>query len=62
MRLNRYIEAEPLLLESYEGLRGDSGASSSHIETARQYLVDLYTAWERPNEVARYSSEAGSRL
>jgi hypothetical protein len=62
MQLYRYTEAEPLLLESYVGLRADSGASPSHIETARRYLVDLYTAWNRPNEVARYSNEAGSRL
>jgi tetratricopeptide (TPR) repeat protein len=62
MQLYRYTEAEPLLLESYEGLRSDPGARPTHIETARRYLADLYTAWDRPKEVARYSKEAGTGL
>ena len=51
-----------LLLESYEGLSSNPGARPIHIETARRYLVDLYTAWDRPKEVARYSEKAGSGL
>lgn len=62
MQLSRYTEAEPLLLESYEGLSSNPGARPIHIETARRYLVDLYTAWDRPKEVARYSEKAGSGL
>jgi tetratricopeptide (TPR) repeat protein len=62
MQLYRYTEAEPLLLESYEGLRSDPGARPTHIETARRYLADLYTAWDRPKDVARYSKEAGTGL
>jgi tetratricopeptide (TPR) repeat protein len=62
IQLSRYTEAEPLLLESYEGLSSNPGARPIHIETARGYLVDLYTAWDRPKEVARYSETAGSGL
>ena len=62
IQLSRYTEAEPLLLESYEGLSSNPGARPIHIETARRYLVDLYTAWDRPKEVARYSEKAGSEL
>ena len=46
-----------MLLESYEGLRGNTGATSVHIETARMYLEELYTAWDRPEEASRYAEE-----
>jgi hypothetical protein len=57
MQLARYAEAEPLLLQSYEELRGSTGARVVHVETARIYLQELYTAWGRPEDVARYSEE-----
>jgi len=62
MQLSRYAEAEPMLLESYEGLGSNTGARPVHIETARQYLMELYTAWDRPQDAARYSAETGPAL
>lgn len=58
--LSRYAEAEPLLLESYEELRGNTGARPVHVATARQYLVDLYTTWDRPQDAARYAADGDS--
>jgi hypothetical protein len=52
--LLRLDEAEPLLLKSYEALRDNTGARPVHVETVRQYIVDLYTAWDRPQDAARY--------
>ena len=52
--LLRLDEAEPLLLKSYEALRNNAGARPVHVETVRQYIVDLYTAWGRPQDAARY--------
>lgn len=38
------------------------GARSVHVETARRYLVELYSAWDRPEDAARYSAEVGPSL
>ena len=59
-KLGRYAEAEPLLLESYKQLSDNTGARVVHIDTARRNLMDLYTAWDRPLDAARYSADAGS--
>ncbi len=60
--LSRYEEAETVLIRSYKDLRGNSGARAIHIDTTRQYMVDLYTRWGRPEEAARYTASAESRL
>jgi tetratricopeptide (TPR) repeat protein len=62
MRLVRYAEAEPMLLESYKTLQNNSGARPAHLETARQYLAELYTAWDRPGDAARYAASSGPGL
>jgi tetratricopeptide (TPR) repeat protein len=61
-QLSRYREAEPLLLEAYETLRGSTGARPIHLGSARQYLADLYAAWGRPDDAARYLADAQSAL
>ncbi len=61
-QLARYAEAEPKLLESYQVLRGNTGARTVHIETARRYLAELYVAWDRPREAARYFADPESTL
>jgi len=61
-QLSRYAEAEPLLLESYEELDGNTGARPVHVETARRYLAELYTAWGRPGQAARYLEPTDSEL
>ena len=61
-QLSRFSEAEPLLLESYEGLRSNTGARPVHIETTRRYIAELYTSWGRPEDAAHYSAATESSL
>ena len=56
--LSRYEEAETVLIRSYKDLHGNSGARAIHIDTTRQYMVDLYTRWGRPQEAARYTADS----
>lgn len=52
--LGRFSEAEPLLLESYPILQKDKGDGAKHAAEARQRIVDLYTAWGKPERLAAY--------
>ena len=52
--LARFAEAEPLLLDAFAALRNDSGARATQIDSTAQYLVDLYTAWGRPEDAGRF--------
>jgi eukaryotic-like serine/threonine-protein kinase len=53
-----YAEAQPLLLEGYPGMlaRQDRMATSDryHLDLARQWLVQLYQAWGRPDMAAQW--------
>jgi len=62
MELSRYDESEPLLLESYNNLRSNAGARPANVAIARQYLVDLYSALDRPEEAARYSVNSAPEI
>jgi tetratricopeptide (TPR) repeat protein len=52
----RYVEAEPMLLEAYHGMtaRKDkmSAPDSYHLERAREWIVQLYQAWGKPEKTA----------
>jgi tetratricopeptide (TPR) repeat protein len=52
----KYAEAEPLLIEGYEGLRKLSPAISvdANLPEAGQRLVQLYTAWGKPEKAAEW--------
>jgi serine/threonine protein kinase/tetratricopeptide (TPR) repeat protein len=50
---DHFQEAEPLLLESYSALQKDKGDGAKHAEAARQRIVDLYKAWQRPEKAAK---------
>jgi eukaryotic-like serine/threonine-protein kinase len=52
----RYAEAEPLLLRSYGVLRQAEG-NAEYASAARRRIVDLYTAWEKPERAAEYRTE-----
>ncbi|HET9209750.1 MAG TPA: serine/threonine-protein kinase [Thermoanaerobaculia bacterium] len=52
--LGRFPEAEQLLLESYPILQKDKGDGAKHAAEARQRIVDLYTAWGKPERLAAY--------
>lgn len=57
--LERYEEAEPLLLDSYPVIRDKRGAEDRLAKRARQRIVDLYEAWGRPEAAAAYAAEDG---
>jgi eukaryotic-like serine/threonine-protein kinase len=50
----RYGEAEPLLLGSYESLKNSQGTNNPRTRLALQRLVELYGKWRKPDLAARY--------
>ncbi len=54
----RYAEAEPLLLTGYGKSKQKYGPSSPEATRTTACLHDLYLAWNKPAEAARYPSEA----
>lgn len=55
-RLERYGEAESLLLKSYPVLLNSLGEAHEAVQRARRSLVELYIAWGRPEQAVRYRS------
>jgi len=56
--LGRYAEAETCLLESYHGLAASKGPQATYTRDALHRLVELYDAWNRPEEAAEYRALA----
>ena len=54
LKLERYEEAEPLFLESYEAFTTADGDSSIDAQSALRRLVELYDAWAKPDDAAKY--------
>ena len=54
--LERYAEAEPLLLESYPVIKAARGESHQRTLEAGQRVVDLYEAWGQPDEADQYGA------
>ena len=52
--LRRYEEAEPLLLDGYDGVEAKLGGGDSRTVQTVEHLVELYEAWSRPESAARY--------
>jgi tetratricopeptide (TPR) repeat protein len=54
----KFPEAEPLLVEGYEGMARQEEASAlanrSEIDKARQRIVQLYERWEKPDKAAEW--------
>jgi hypothetical protein len=55
----QYAEAEPLLLGGYEGMKQRAGKIPGQVRQARlaealERLVQLYGAWGKPDEAARW--------
>ncbi len=53
-RKGRFAEAEPLLLEGYEGLRDQLAPAHGDSRLALERIITLYSAWGRPQDVAEY--------
>ena len=58
----KYAEAEPLLLEGYQGIvaRKDRVAVPDryHLDRAREWLIQLYKAWGKPDKAAEWTKRA----
>jgi tetratricopeptide (TPR) repeat protein len=54
----RYAEAEPLLLEGYQGMLTRKGRMAVpdwyHLDRAREWTVELYRAWGKPMKAAEW--------
>jgi tetratricopeptide (TPR) repeat protein len=54
----KYAEAEPLLLEGYQGMAARKGRmdvpSWYHLDRAREWTVQLYQAWGQPEKAAEW--------
>jgi hypothetical protein len=64
----KYAEAEPLLIESYQGLKQREKTIPTglrvNLTDALDRLVQLYAAWGKPEEAAKWRQareEAGGR-
>jgi tetratricopeptide (TPR) repeat protein len=60
----KYVEAEPLLIKGYEGLKAKAKEIPSHgrmrLPEAAERLVRLYEDWGKPTEAARWKKELES--
>jgi hypothetical protein len=59
MGQQRYAEAEPVMLLGYEGLKGRAPKlrppdAEAGLREAQDRLVQLYDAWGRPDEAAKW--------
>jgi len=57
-RLQRFAEAEPLLLDGYRDLAAHTeripALRRSIVQETREHLVELYTAWAKPERAAEF--------
>ena len=56
----RYADAEPWLLTAHQDLEKRLGNGNRMTVSTDRLLHDLYTAWNKPAEAARYASDAMS--
>ncbi len=54
LKLRRFPEAEPLLIASYHTREHTLGARHTETQHSRTALANLYAAWGRPEEAAKY--------
>jgi len=54
----KYAEAEPLLLEGYQGMAARKDRIDIpdwyHLDRAREWIVQLYRAWGKPEQAAEW--------
>ena len=59
---NKHADAEPLLLTAYERMKEREAKIPASVRAARltealQRLIDLYTAWDKPDQAAKWQQE-----
>jgi tetratricopeptide (TPR) repeat protein len=55
-RRGSFAAAEKLLLESYAILKENEGVRDLYVKATLQYIVDLYVAWGKPDEAAKFDA------
>ena len=54
----KYVEAEPLLLEGYQGMLARKDRIDVpewyHLDRAREWIIQLYQAWGKPEKAAEW--------
>ena len=53
-RLERFAEAEAALLQALEALQARWGREDARTQNALQHMVELYEAWEKPDQAEAY--------
>jgi eukaryotic-like serine/threonine-protein kinase len=57
----KYAEAEPLLMKGYDGMKARAKtippASRDRLSEAVDWLIELYTATDQPDEVKKWREE-----
>jgi hypothetical protein len=57
----KYAEAEPLLLEGYQGMAARKDRMTApdwyHLDRAREWIVQLYQAWGKPEKSAEWKKK-----
>jgi hypothetical protein len=57
----KYAEAEPLLLQGYQGMKEREtkfpAASKMYLTMSLERLVQLYEAWGKPDDAAKWKKE-----
>jgi tetratricopeptide (TPR) repeat protein len=61
-RMERFEEAEPLLLDSYKIIHSSVGDTHIEVQTAAQRLVALYAAWHRPEQETAWRAHAALKV
>ncbi len=63
--IKNYPEAEPLLISGYEGMKrveqSVPAVGKIRLTEALERLVELYTALDKPDEVAKWQTELNQR-
>ena len=58
VRQKKYAEAAPLLLEGYQGMLARKNRIAVpdwyHLDRAREWLIELYQAWGKPEKAAEW--------
>jgi serine/threonine protein kinase/class 3 adenylate cyclase/Tfp pilus assembly protein PilF len=56
VKLERYADAEPLLLAEVDATRREFGDAHQRTQTALQHLCELYEAWGKPESAAKWEA------
>ena len=56
LALGKHTEAETLLMESYQKLKGESGVSPGSVRRNLERLVDLYLSWGKSASAQKYQA------